>query len=76
MEKIFLGFQIKCYSSNTDIDSKFVEIIKSISINESFIWISTEEKNVKAIHVYEDSGFKKTNDYCGEEIILKYELEK
>ena len=24
-EKIFLGFQIKCYSSNTDIDSKFLE---------------------------------------------------
>jgi len=24
-EKIFLGFQIKCYSSNTDIDSKFIE---------------------------------------------------
>lgn len=22
------------------------------------------------------NGFKKTNDYCGEEIILKYELEK
>lgn len=55
---------------------QLIEIIKSISINESFIWISTEEKNVKAIHVYEDSGFKKTNDYCGEEIILKYELEK
>ena len=55
---------------------QLIEIIKSISINESFIWISTEEKNVKAIHVYEDNGFKKTNDYCGEEIILKYELEK
>ena len=55
---------------------QLIEIIKSISINESFIWISTKEKNAKAIHVYEDSGFKKTNDYCGEEIILKYELEK
>lgn len=55
---------------------QLIEIIKSISINESFIWISTEEKNAKAIHVYEENGFKKTNDYCGEEIILKYELEK
>ena len=55
---------------------QLIEIIKSISINESFIWISTEEKNAKAIHVYEDNGFKKTNDYCGEEIILKYDLSK
>ena len=55
---------------------QLIEIIKSISINESFIWISTVEKNAKAIHVYEENGFKKTNDYCGEEIILKYELEK
>ena len=55
---------------------QLIEIIKSISVNESFIWISTEEKNAKAIHVYEMNGFKKTNDYCGEEIILKYELEK
>ena len=55
---------------------QLIEIVKSISINESFIWISTEERNAKAIHVYEDNGFKKTNDYCGEEIILKYELEK
>ncbi len=55
---------------------QLIEIIKSISINESFIWISTEEKNAKAIHVYEDNGFKKTNDYCGEEIILKYDLNK
>ena len=55
---------------------QLIEIIKSISINESFIWISTEEKNAKAIHVYEENGFKKTNDYCGEEIILKYDLNK
>ena len=55
---------------------QLIEIIKSISVNESFIWISKEEKNTKAIHVYEMNGFKKTNDYCGEEIILKYELEK
>lgn len=55
---------------------QLIEIIKSISVNESFIWISTEEKNAKVIHVYEMNGFKKTNDYCGEEIILKYELEK
>lgn len=55
---------------------QLIEIIKSISINESFIWISTEEKNAKAIHVYEKNGFKKTNDYCGEEIILKYDLNK
>ena len=55
---------------------QLIEIIKSISINESFIWISTEEKNAKAIHVYEMNGFKKTNDYCGEEIILKYDLSK
>ena len=55
---------------------QLIEIIKSISVNESFIWISTEEKNAKAIHVYEMNGFKKTNDYCGEEIILKYDLEK
>lgn len=55
---------------------QLIEIIKSISINESFIWISTEEKNAKAIHVYEENGFKKTNDYCGEEIILKYDLSK
>ena len=55
---------------------QLIEIIKSISINESFIWISTEEKNEKAIHVYEGNGFKKTNDYCGEEIILKYDLNK
>ena len=54
---------------------QLIEIVKSISINESFIWISTEERNAKAIHVYEDNGFKKTNDYCGEEIILKYLLE-
>ena len=33
-------------------------------------------KKCQAIHVYEMNGFKKTNDYCGEEIILKYELEK
>ena len=37
-----------------------IEIIKSISVNESFIWISKEEKNTKAIHVYEMNGFKKT----------------
>ena len=55
---------------------QLIEIIKSISINESFIWISTEEKNTKAIHVYEDNDFKKTNDYCGEKIILKYDLNK
>ena len=55
---------------------QLIEIIKSISMNESFIWISTEEKNAKAIHVYEENGFIKSNDYCGEEIILKYELEK
>ena len=55
---------------------QLIEIIKSISVNESFIWASTEEKNAKAIHVYEENGFKKTKDYCGEEIILKYELEK
>lgn len=55
---------------------QLIEIIKSISINESFIWISTEERNDKAIHVYEMNGFKKTNDYCGEEIILKYDLSK
>lgn len=53
-----------------------IEIIKSISINESFIWISTKEKNAKAIHVYEQNGFKKTNDYCGDEVILKYDLTK
>ena len=53
---------------------QLIEIIKSISINETFIWISTEEKNAKAIHVYEENGFIKTNDYCGEEIILKYDL--
>ena len=55
---------------------QLIEIIKSISINKSFIWISTEEKNAKAIHVYETNGFKKTSDYCGEEIILKYDLSK
>ena len=55
---------------------QLIEILKSISVNESFIWISTEEKNAKAIHVYEDNDFKKTNDYCGEEIILKYDLNK
>ena len=55
---------------------QLIEIIKSISINESFIWISTEEKNAKTIHVYEDNGFKKANDYCGEGIILKYDLSK
>ena len=55
---------------------QLIEIIKSISVNESFIWVSTEEKNAKAIHVYEMNGFKKTKDYCGEEIILKYDLEK
>ena len=55
---------------------QLIEIIKSISINESFIWISTKEKNTKAIHVYEASGFKRTNDFCGEEIILKYDLGK
>lgn len=55
---------------------QLVEIIKSISVNETFIWISTEEKNAKAIHVYEENGFKKTKDYCGEEIILKYDLSK
>ena len=55
---------------------QLIEIIKSISINESFIWVSTEEKNAKTIHVYEDNGFKKTNDYYGEEIILKYDLSK
>ena len=55
---------------------QLIEIIKSISVNETFIWVSTEEKNAKAIHVYEMNGFKKTKDYCGEEIILKYELEK
>ena len=53
---------------------QIIEIIKSISINESFIWISTEEKNEKAIHIYEKNGFVKTNDYCGEEIILRYDL--
>ena len=53
---------------------QLIEIIKSISINESFIWMSTEETNSKAIHVYEENNFKKTNDYCGEEIILKYDL--
>lgn len=53
-----------------------IEIIKSISINETFIWISTKEKNAKAIHVYEQNGFKKTNDYCGDEVILKYDLTK
>ena len=55
---------------------QLIEIIKSISVNESFIWASTEEKNAKAIHVYEENGFKKTKDYCGEEIILKYDLSK
>ena len=55
---------------------QLIEIIKSISINESFIWISTDEKNAKAIHVYEENGFKKTKDYCGEGIILKYDLSK
>ena len=55
---------------------QLIEIIKSISVNETFIWVSTEEKNAKAIHVYEESGFKKTKDYCGEEIILKYDLSK
>jgi diamine N-acetyltransferase len=55
---------------------QLIEIIKSISVSESFIWISTEERNAKAIHVYEDNGFKKTSDYCGEEIILKYDLNK
>ena len=55
---------------------QLIEIIKSISVNETFIWVSTEEKNAKAIHVYEMNGFKKTKDYCGEEIILKYDLEK
>lgn len=53
-----------------------IEIIKSISIDESFIWISTKEKNAKAIHVYEHNGFKKTNDYCGDEVIFKYDLAK
>lgn len=53
---------------------QLIEIVKSISVNESFIWISTEEKNVKAIHVYEKNGFVKTTDYCGEELILKYDL--
>lgn len=53
-----------------------IEIIKSISINETFIWISTKEKNEKAIHVYEQNGFKKTNDYSGDEVILKYDLTK
>ena len=56
--------------------NQIIEIIKSISINESFIWISTEENNSKAIHVYETNGFKKTNDYCGDEKILKYDLNK
>ena len=55
---------------------QLIEIIKSISVNETFIWVSTEEKNAKAIHVYEENGFKKTKDYCGEEIILKYDLSK
>ena len=55
---------------------QLIEIIKSISVNETFIWVSTEEKNAKAIHVYEMNGFKKTKDYCGEEIILKYDLSK
>ena len=55
---------------------QLIEIVKSISVNESFIWVSTEEKNAKAIHVYEENGFKKTNDYCGEEIILRYDLSK
>jgi diamine N-acetyltransferase len=55
---------------------QLIEIIKSISVSESFIWISTEERNAKAIHVYEDNGFKKTSDHCGEEIILKYDLNK
>ena len=55
---------------------QLIEIIKSISVNETFIWVSTEEKNAKAIHVYEMNGCKKTKDYCGEEIILKYDLSK
>ena len=55
---------------------QLIEIIKLISVNETFIWVSTEEKNAKAIHVYEENGFKKTKDYCGEEIILKYDLSK
>ena len=55
---------------------QLIEIIKSISVNETFIWVSTEEINAKAIHVYEMNGFKKTKDYCGEEIILKYDLSK
>jgi len=55
---------------------QLIEILKSISINESFVWISTDEKNAKAIHVYEENNFKRTNDYCGDKIILKYDLNK
>lgn len=53
---------------------KIVSMIKDFDSKQDFIWISAKVLNARALHVYESVGFKKTNDYCIDEIILKYDL--
>ena len=53
-----------------------MKLLNQYQLKNHLYGFQQKKKNAKAIHVYEDNGFKKTNDYCGEEIILKYDLSK